>query len=430
MLPDRHGVEMGDPRDRRYRPRLADDYLSDLLREFPAVMITGARATGKTTTAETHVAHVARLDEPGTAALYRADPDAALRRAPRPLLLDEWQEVPEVLAAVKRSVDRESEPGQFVLTGSVRAELNNETWAGTGRVVRMSMYPLTEREINSPLTVSPPSFLRRLVTSGIDDLELPEVVPDIDGYMAAALRGSFPDVAYRDRSELARAVWLTSYLDDLITRDAATLDSHKDPVKLRRYLRVLALNNAGMPSDATLYRAADVNAKTAAAYDQLLRNLFVLDIVPAWANGRLNRLVKAGKRYLVDPGLAAAAVGLTAADVLADNDLVGRCFDAFTTAQLRPELALTHRRPYLHHLRAEAGRREIDLIVELGASQLVGLECKAGAAPSTNDAKHLFWLRDQLGNNFAAGAVIHSGPGLYQLGDRIYAIPLCALWGS
>lgn len=420
---------MGDTPEPRYRPRLADDNLGDLLRDFPAVMITGARATGKTTTAVNHVAHVARLDEPGTAALYRGDPDAALRRAPRPLLIDEWQEVPEVLAAVKRSVDRQPEPGQFVLTGSVRAELNNETWAGTGRIVRMSMYPLTEREINSTRAVSPPSFLRRLVTSGIDDLALPSAVPDIDGYVAAALRGGFPEVAYRDRSERARGVWLTSYLDDLVTRDAATLDSRKDPVKLRRYLRVLALNNAGLPSDTTLYRSADVNAKTAAAYDQLLRNLFVLDIIPAWANGRLNRLLKAGKRYLVDPGLAAAAVGLTASDVLADNDLLGRWLDAFATAQLRPELALMHPRPDLHHLRVEAGRREIDLIVELGASRIVGLECKAGAAPSANDAKHLFWLRDQLGNNFAAGAVIHSGPGLYQLGDRIYAIPLCAMWG-
>jgi len=393
-------------------------------------MITGARATGKTTTAATHVVQVDRLDQPGTAALYRADPDAALRRAARPLLIDEWQEVPEVLAAVKRSVDGRPEPGQFVLTGSVRAELNNETWAGTGRVVRMSMYPLTEREIHSAFTVSPPSFLRRLATSGVDELHLPAVVPDIDGYVGTALRGGFPDVSYHDRSERARGVWLTSYLDDLVTRDAAALDSQKDPAKLRRYLRVLALNNAGMPSEATLYRSAEVNARTAASYDQLLRNLFVLDVVPAWANGYLNRLIKAGKRYLVDPGLAAAAAGLTASDVLGDNDLLGRCFDAFTASQLRPEIALTYPRPELHHLRAEAGRREIDLIVELGASRVVALECKAGAAPTVTDAKHLLWLRDQLGPNFAAGAVIHSGPGLYELEDRVYAIPLCAMWGG
>ena len=417
------GTEAGS-----YRPRLADAYLGELLGEFPAVMITGARATGKTTTAAHHVEHVARLDEPGVAASFRADPDAALRRAPRPILLDEWQEVPEVLAAVKRVVDRDATTGQFILTGSVRAELDNETWAGTGRVVRMSMYPLTERELNSRLDVDRPSFLERLATSGIDDVSLPEDVPDIDQYIGAALRGGFPDVAYRDRSDRARGIWLASYLDNLITRDAASLDAHKNPVKLRRYLSVLALNNAGMPSDATLYRAADVNAKTAAGYDQLLRNLFVLDVVPAWANNRLNRLIKAGKRYVVDTGLAASAARLTYDGIFADNNLVGRYFDALATAQLRPEIALTYPQPALHHLRVDAGRREVDLVVELGASRVVGLEFKAGVAPTTTDARHLFWLRDQLGDAFAAGAVIHTGPGIYELGDRIYAIPLCAIW--
>ena len=112
-----------------YRARMADAHLAELLADFPAVMITGARAAGKTTTAAKHVARIVRLDEPGVAATYRADPDAALRRTDRPVLLDEWQEVPEVLAAVKRAVDLDPAPGQFVLTGSVRAELTNETWA-------------------------------------------------------------------------------------------------------------------------------------------------------------------------------------------------------------------------------------------------------------------------------------------------------------
>lgn len=411
-----------------YRPRMADGYLAELCADFPAVMITGARAAGKTTTAAQHVEQIVRLDQPGVAAAYRADPDAALRRAARPVLLDEWQEVPEVLAAVKRAVDRDATPGQFVLTGSVRAELGNETWAGTGRIVRMSMYPLVERELRPGLDLGRPSFLARLATSGADELIVPPDTPTIDDYVAMALRGGFPEVAYRERSQRARTTWLTSYLDDLVTRDAAALDAAKDPVKLRRYVSVLALNNAGMPSDATLYRAADVNAKTAAGYDQLLRNLFVLDVVPAWASNRLSRLVKQGKRYMVDSGLAAAAAGLDAPTILGDGGLVGRCFDAFAAAQLRSEIALSQPRPALHHLRVEGGRREVDLVVELGAARVVGLELKAGSAPAEGDATHLFWLRDQLGKAFTAGVVIHSGPAVYQLGDRVYAVPLCAVW--
>ena len=200
-----------------YRPRMVDRHLEYLLLEFPAVVINGARAIGKTTTASRHVAQVVRLDEPGVAAAFWADPDAALRRAVRPVLLDEWQEVPGVLGAVKRAVDRDAAPGQFILTGSVRAELNNEMWAGTGRTVRMNMYPLTERELHDRANLDEASFTERLVASGLDDLRLPSDVPDIDGYIDMALRGGFPDVAYRARSPRARAIWLASYIDDLVT---------------------------------------------------------------------------------------------------------------------------------------------------------------------------------------------------------------------
>jgi predicted AAA+ superfamily ATPase len=221
---------------------------------------------------------------------------------------------------------------------------------------------------------------------------------------------------------------MNSYLDDLVTRDAAAVDRHKDPAKLRRYLHVLALNNAGRQADATLYEAAAVNAKTAASYEQLLQNLYVLDHVPAWSSNRLSRLTKAPKRYLIDTGLAAVAARLTTANVLADCSLAGRFFDAFATAQLRPELALMYPRPAVHHLRMDGGRKEVDLVIDMGAGRVIGLEFKAGAAPTTDDAKHLRWLREELGTDFLAGAVLHTGPSIYELGDRLYAIPLCALW--
>jgi hypothetical protein len=183
-----------------------------------------------------------------------------------------------------------------------------------------------------------------------------------------------------------------------------------------------------MPTDATLYREADVNAKTAAGYDRLLQNLYVLDVVPAWSTSRINRLVRAGKRYMVDSGLAAAAAALRLNAILGSDDLVGRYFDAFGTAQLRPEVTLMQPRPLLHHLRQEAGRREVDLVVELDTKRVVAIEFKAGAAPDAADARHLFWLRDQLGATFVAGVLFHSGSRLYEISSRVYAVPLCALW--
>lgn len=170
-------------------------------------------------------------------------------------------------------------------------------------------------------------------------------------------------------------------------------------------------------------------ARLAAAYDQLLANLFVLEQVPAWSTNRLKRLVKASKRYIVDSSLAASGSGLSLRTVMAEGDLFGRLIDTFVLSQLRPEAALSIDPCRMHHLRTESGRHEIDLVVEREAGRVLGIEIKACAAPRDEDAKHLHWLRGELGARFIAGAVLHTGPSIYRLGDRILAIPICALWG-
>jgi predicted AAA+ superfamily ATPase len=251
---------------------------------------------------------------------------------------------------------------------------------------------------------------------------------DIDGYLGLATRGSFPELAFTERTARQRRLWFDSYLDDLVTHDVESVDVPRDPVRLRRYLTTLALNLAGQPSEASLFRDADINAKTAAAYDRALANLAVLDIVPAWASNRLKRLTKAGKRYLVDAGLAAAAADVSEQEIVRDGELRGRWFDAFGVMQLRAELAGASPKRAMHHLRVEGGRHEVDLVIDLGRGRMFGIEFKAGAAPSREDARHLIWLRDELGKNFAGGVVLHSGQAVVELDDRIGALPLSAAW--
>lgn len=406
-----------------YRPRLADAVLDDALSTFAAVMVVGPRAVGKTTTAARRVEQIDRLDVPDVAALYRADPDAAVRRAARPLLIDEWQEVPEVLGAVKRAVDADRSPAQFVLTGSVRADTDLSTWAGTGRVVRVPMHPLSEFEIEGR---SGEGLVQRLLTRWLDLPEVPH--SSIDDLVARATRSGFPELGYVQRTDRQRALWLTSYLDDLVSRDVSSIGAPRDPVRLRRYVEALALNLAGQPSDAALLRDADLNARTAAAYERALSALGVLDLVPAWVTTRLKRLTKGTKRYLTDTGLAAVAAGVDARDILGSADLLGRWFDGFATMQIRAEVANMFPSPRLHHLRVENGRHEVDLVLDLGNGRVFGIEFKAGAAPTLDDARHLVWLRDEYGPKFVGGVVLHAGRAVTELGDRIGAVPLSMAW--
>ncbi|MDQ1304494.1 MAG: uncharacterized protein QG671_321 [Actinomycetota bacterium] len=215
-----------------------------------------------------------------------------------------------------------------------------------------------------------------------------------------------------------------------MNRDLQAADTTRDPVRLRRYLEVLGLSTAGIPSDATLRQAAGINARTASTYDGLLERLFISDRVSSWSSNRLSRLTKRSKRYLNDTALAIAAARVDPASVLMDGDLLGRVLDTFVFAQLRPELPGLGSQTRLHHLRTENGRQEIDLLIDLGSRGVAGIEIKASSAPTAKDAKHLSWLRDNLQDRFLGGIVFHTGPHPYSLGDRLWALPICLLWAT
>ena len=408
-----------------YVRRLADPRLAELLADLPAVMVTGPRAAGKTTTARRLANGMLRLDDPALAAVVAADPDAALRRMTEPVLIDEWQEVPQVLGAVKRAVDDDPRPGRFLLTGSVEADLTTGMWPGTGRVVRAVLHGLTRREIVG--AVDGPGLLDHALLGDLDAVRVPTAPVNVDDYVAFAVGSGFPEPALR-LQPATRWDWLDSYLDHVVTRDVMAVGHARDPVRLRRYLEVLGLSTAGMPTDAALSDAVGIDKRTVEAYDRVLTNLFLIDSLPAWTSNRLSRLVKRPKRYLTDPALALSAARIGIEDVMRDADLLGRLLDTFVAAQLRPEIELLRPRARLHHLRTEGGRQEIDLVVDLGGGRVIGIEIKAGSAPSSRDCRHLAWLRDELGDAFVRGILFHTGPQPFDLGDRIWAVPIAALW--
>lgn len=414
-------------RNPAYRDRLADPVIDTLFAQLPALMIVGARATGKTRTSERRAASVVRLDRELEAVAFRADPDTALRDTDEPALLDEWQMVPGTLGAVRRAVDADPRGGRFLLTGSVRAILENDVWPATGRLVRLAMYPMSVREQVG--NVGGPTFFDRLASGA--EPPTPGDPPDLRGYLDLALRGGFPETAL-ELSGAARQAWLESYVDDLLTHDVGQLEESptrpRDSVRLRRYLEAYASSSAGVVDHRTIYEAAGVSKATAAAYEQLLEGLLIADRLPAWTSNRLKRLAHRPKRYLIDAALIAAALRIDARTAMRDGNLLGRIVDTFVVAQLRPELSASSTRPRLHHLRTAQGRHEVDIVAELAGGGLIAIEVKARAAPTSADARHLAWLRDEVGDRFQAGVVLHTGPRIYRLDDGIVAAPIATLW--
>ena len=411
-----------------YVSRLIDARLRRYLGAFPAVLITGPRAAGKTTSASRAAAEIVRLDQPAQAAAFQADPDAALRRRAEPLLLDEWQEVPAVLGAVKRAVDSDPRPGRFIITGSVRAELTKQTWPGTGRLTRLAMYGLTEREIAGRVDAG--YSVVDAIASGLPDtVRLPVRRPDLVEYVDLALRGGFPTIALSDMPADMRIDWLDGYVSQLLTRDAREVDPGRDALKLGRYLQAIAAHSATEIDHKSLYDAAGIDRRTATAYDALLDALFVVEQVQSWDDNQLKRLTATPKRYVIDPAVMASAIGATTAGIVANGKLLGGIIDTFVMAQLRPEVAISSGRTARRHLRTKNGREEVDIVLERADGRVLALEVKATSAPTPADARHLAWLRDRIGDRFIGGAVLHTGPDAFKLGERLLAVPICAFWG-
>jgi uncharacterized protein len=408
-----------------YVPRSVDPLIQRLFAELPGLFIAGPRATGKTTTAARYARTVVRLDREAEAVAFRADPDAALRGLPEPILLDEWQVVTGVLGAVKRAIDSRPDPGRFIVTGSVRSDLEAELWPGTGRLTRIPMYGMTLREQIGGYRG--PALLDRIASG--EELQPAPDTPDLRGYVELILRSGFPEAALR-LSEAARQRWLESYVDQLLTHDVEQVDAGRDPARLRRYFEAYALNTAGVVEDKAIYDGAGIDRKTALAYESLLTNLLVVEALPAWTTNRLKRLVLSPKRHVVDAALAASILRLDVNAILRSGDLLGRLLDTFVVSQLRAEIVVSESRPRLYHVRQEQGRFEIDVLGELGGGQVVGMEVKASAAPTGSDARHLVGLRDRLGDTFRAGILFHTGPRTFVLAERVMAVPISAFWAS
>jgi len=406
-----------------YLPRLVDTSLESALRSHPAVMLNGPRACGKTTTAQRVTERIVRLDVAAEATPFRADPDTALalHRGTR-LLLDEWQEVPEILGAIKRACDAGARPGSFTLTGSVRAGTDRAGWPGTGRIVDLEMGPLSEAEINS---APPGHFMGRLLAG--ETMPPPADAPTYVDYVDIALAGGFPE-ARLTLDPADRGLWYRSYTNRIIDRDVAEILRRGDPDRARAYLEAFALHASQVCDHASIFRIAGVARKTAERYEDIFTRLHVIERVPAWHNNRLRELVHMPKRFLIDPALIAPAARVSREQILSDGRLLGAVIENLVYSQLSVEIGARHPDISIRHLRTGGGRHEIDLVLTVGHRRAVGIEVKTSAAPDRSDARHLMWMRDEMGDDFLRGIIFHTGPASFRLDDRIEAVPISALW--
>lgn len=402
---------------------------------LPAIAIDGPKAVGKTASAARRAATVYRLDDEGERAIAEAEPSRLLE-GEHPILIDEWQRLPESFDRVRRAVDQGAPPASFLLTGSA-SPTDPPTHSGAGRIVRIRLRPMTLAERGlGPSTVSLGELLdgRRQPLTGRTDV-------DLKGYVNEILTSGFPGIRGLPQ-RLVRAQ-LSGYLDHIVDRDFEDLGRVvRRPATLRRWMAAYAAATATSASfekvrdAATSDQGEKPSRATTQPYRDVLERLWVLDPLPAWlpTRSRLARLSAPPKHHLADPALAASLLGVDASALLRggatapqlphDGTLLGALFESLATLCVR--VYAQRSEAMTAHLRTWSGDREIDLIVERGQS-IVALEVKLGRAADDGDVRHLQWLQRELGDELADAVVVTTGPAAYRRPDGIAVVPLALL---
>lgn len=416
-----------------YLPRIIDSELDGLFAALPALAVDGLKGIGKTTTAEQRAARVFQLDSHSARESVAADP-RRIAVGQRPVLVDEWQRVPEVWDVVRRAVDADPAGGQFLLVGSATPEAGATAHTGAGRIGRLRMRPLTlsERQIADP-TVSLQGLLSGNRRHVVGDCRL-----DLSDYVDEIVASGFP--AIRRLPSRPRKFQLDSYLRNVVDRDVPEHGlAVRRPDAMLAWLRAYAAATSSTASysqilDAATPGLAEKPARsTSIAYRDVLTQLWLLDPVPAWqpTGSFLTRLGQSPKHHLADPGLAARLLGLTSESLLDGSGepldpragtMLGALFESLATLCVR--VAAQAAEAHVGHLRSRNGDHEVDLMVVRDDGRVLAIEVKLSASVSDRDVKHLHWLREQLGPRMLDAIVITTGPTAYRRPDGVAVIPL------
>lgn len=399
------------------------------MRDEPVIVLQGPRAVGKSTLlrelARARGREVIDLDDLGTRDAVRADP-ALFVRGESPVLIDEFQHVPEMLDAIKAELNRDGAPGRFVLTGSTRyTTLPTAAQALTGRAHRVDILPLSQGEIGgvredfAEVLLSDPSLL-------VDPS--PPVIAR-EEYVGRVVTGGFPMALARARAA-DRARWFDDYLELVIERDVLELSRVHQRRQLPLLLRQLAGQTAQVLNIASAARAIGMEKSTAESYTKLLESVFLLHQLPAWGTTLGPRVGAAPKVHVVDSGLAARLLRLTerklgAATAPALTEF-GHLLETFVVGEVYKQLDWLDGPVARGHWRTHDGD-EIDLVIEREDGALAAVEVKAASRVSARELRSLLKLRAKLGSQFLGGVVLYTGARSYTQ-DGIQVLPISRLW--
>lgn len=409
----------------------------DSLRNSRVVNIVGPRQVGKSTMVEHQVpiAHYLTMDNDALRSAITADPYTVLadyasrnKGSGKPIAIDEVQRVPEITLALKRIVDQDRTPGQFLLTGSSDIFTSPKAMDSlAGRVNTLTLAPLSVAEI---IGVAPCHLLDAVMAHPADVpvAALPTPAPySRSDAIDMIVRGGFPEIrTLADRDRLPR---YRSYLDSIIEKDVPMLADIRKPDALRRFINQLGARTGNELNVSSLCDAVGVSWPTLGSWFDVLSRLGIVYRLPAWTTSKAKRDVKAPKIHLMDTGCTTAIRNETAETFApgADPTALGPILETFVFAELEKTLPLLNASWHLYHWRMKD--REVDIIAEAPGNRLALFEMKASASVSDGDFRHMDWFFANTAKAYTGTSfVVYLGNDLLAFGPRKIALPLSMFW--
>lgn len=394
---------------------------------FRVTVINGPRQSGKTTLLNSLVGISGRyvtLDDDQTLEYALSDPADFVNGDSWPLAIDEVQRGGDRLVlAIKAAADRDTRKGHFLLAGSTRfLTVPHLSESLAGRAEILDLWPLSQGE----LTGIQESFIDIAFSDPTAFLGAqPEQLSRVELF-SRVVSGGYPEMI--DQSPATTRRWFRNYLRTVIERDIVEASAIRQADELPRLLRLLAANTAGELVPSRMAGDLHLGDDVVRRYLGLLEMVGLLVRTPAWLPSLTAREKRHSKATLVDTGLTAAILGLNH-EVLAaaGAQMAGPFLESFVTMEIRKQLSWSDTGVQLRHWRDRSGA-EVDLVMEAPDGRIVAVEVKAGTSVTAADTRHLSALRDRLGERFVAGIVLTTGQRPERFGDRIWALPVSALW--
>ena len=405
--------------------RWIEPRITEALLDTPVVLLAGPRQAGKTTLvrqiAEQQGLRYLTLDDALTLLSAREDPVGMIRSLDR-AVIDEIQRAPQLLLAIKKSVDEDRRPGRFLLTGSANLmALPTVTDSLAGRMETLSLLPLSQSEIES----NSANWIDRAFTGQLLQVDKPALGSEL---IERILCGGYPEAISRS-SPRRRLTWARQYIDAIIQRDVRDVAGIDKLDHLPRFLRALAQTAGQMCNYTKLGGQVGLDGKTAARYISVFEQMYLLKRVDVWARNRLNRVVKTPKLQFLDSGLLASLLGLNTEALNQDRMRLGSLLESFVFSELLKHTTTADDDYDLMYYR-DADKYEVDVVIENTAGQLIGVEVKAAASIKESDLRGLKKLASLAGDQFKMGVLLYDGTEVMPLSEKLWAVPLSTLWGK